>query len=150
MADPAAIQAELVDVRNVGFNKSVKLTLHVPAEFAKQVLDIFGWPTAVDPVPVAVARLNGNVAMSESDRKAVVSPKWMAQRAALLCKDPRFRAFLQYWSNSSVEISEDAAAREVRQLCLVASRSEIMPGTPAGETFDRLLTAYEGWLRDAR
>lgn len=57
MKDAAAIAAQLVDVRNVGQHKCVKLTLHVPAEQAEQVMDAFGWPTMVDPVPVAVARL---------------------------------------------------------------------------------------------
>lgn len=58
MDQPAAITAELVDVRNVGMHKCIKLTLHVPAERASEVMAAFGWPTAVDPVPVALARLN--------------------------------------------------------------------------------------------
>jgi hypothetical protein len=58
MKNAAAISAQLVDVRNVGQHKCVKLTLHVPAEQAGMVMAAFGWPTQVDPVPVAIARLN--------------------------------------------------------------------------------------------
>ena len=62
MKNAAAISAQLVDVRNVGQHKCVKLTLHVPAEQAGMVMAAFGWPTQVDPVPVAIARLNPEAA----------------------------------------------------------------------------------------
>ena len=42
MSDRAAISAQLVDIRNIGMHKSVKLTLHVPAEQAELVMKIFG------------------------------------------------------------------------------------------------------------
>lgn len=58
MSNAAAIMASLVDVRNLGTEKCIKMTIHVPAEQAMQVLEAFGWPTAVNPVPVAIARLN--------------------------------------------------------------------------------------------
>ena len=58
MTQPAIITASLVDVRNLNTEKSVKLTLHVPAELAGSVFEAFGWPTATNPVPVVLARLN--------------------------------------------------------------------------------------------
>ena len=54
----AAIMGSLVDVRNVGTHKSVKLTIHTPEEYAMKVVDPFGWPTGVNPIPVAIARLD--------------------------------------------------------------------------------------------
>ncbi len=80
MTKPAAITAELVDVRNVGMHKCIKLTLHVPAERAAEVIAAFGWATAVDPVPVALARLDtGGPVPSEAtiiDPVPVVLAKW--------------------------------------------------------------------------
>jgi hypothetical protein len=58
-AKPAAIMGSLVNLKNVSTHKSLALTIHVPAEAAQQVLAAFGWPTMVDPVPVAIARLEG-------------------------------------------------------------------------------------------
>jgi hypothetical protein len=53
----AVVTGSLTDIRNIGTDKSVKLTVHVPVELAMQVIDAFGWPSSVDPVPVAVARI---------------------------------------------------------------------------------------------
>lgn len=58
MTDAAIISGSLVDVRNVGTHKSVKLTIHVPEEYAMKVVEAFGWPTGVNPVPVAIAHMN--------------------------------------------------------------------------------------------
>lgn len=58
MNKPAAISAQLVDMRNVGTHKCLKLTLHVPEEQALDAIAAFGWPTGAAPVPVAIARLN--------------------------------------------------------------------------------------------
>ena len=57
MTEAAIIAGSLVDVRNVGTHKSVKLTIHVPEEHATRVVAAFGWPTGVNPVSVAIARL---------------------------------------------------------------------------------------------
>jgi len=200
MKNAAAISAQLVDVRNVGQHKCVKLTLHVPAEQAGMVMAAFGWPTQVDPVPVAIARLNPeNVKevmptgpilagrpTSENRRdtqsreevmpdkpehgthntspasgpdiptrahKTVAPEKRLAQRAALLCKEPLFRRFLAndlkdkgkltapYWT-------EGDAAAVLRNMCGVTSRSEIKPGTEAGRLFDNIYSSFIAW-RDA-
>lgn len=57
MTDARAISAQLVDIRNVGTHKVVKLTIHAPEEHAMRIMELFGWPTGVNPVPVAIARL---------------------------------------------------------------------------------------------
>lgn len=66
MSEPAAIAAQIVDIRNLGTQKVVKITVHAPQEEALAVIDAFGWPTAVDPVPVAIARLDLNAAREGS------------------------------------------------------------------------------------
>lgn len=120
MSDHAAIQAQLVDVRNVGQHKSIKLTLHVPAERAALVMRAFGWPTMADPVPVALARLNpenvkevmpntigaeradarhdktspASEAIPARARKPVDPEKRLAQRAGIISSDVRFHRYL--------------------------------------------------------
>src|SRR5260370_631071 len=58
----AAIMGQLVDVKNVNTHKCVRLIIDVPAEYAVKVIDAFGWPTQVNPVPVAIARLTAEAA----------------------------------------------------------------------------------------
>jgi hypothetical protein len=58
MTDAAIIAGSLVDAKNVNTHKVMRLIIDVPAENALKVIAAFGWPTMVDPVPVAVARLN--------------------------------------------------------------------------------------------
>src|ERR1019366_6428507 len=62
MSEPAAIIASLVDVRNIAEHSSVVLKIHVPQERALEVIAAFGWPTGANPVPVAIARLDTDVA----------------------------------------------------------------------------------------
>lgn len=155
----AAIQAQLVDVRNLGTEKCVKLTLHVPAELAMQVVDAFGWPTNVNPVPVALARLNLNAGSASPAREAVAVDHGQAdstasrrpfaslplpQQAALLCNDPVFRAFLNEEHNYNCETADDAA-EAVRERCKVGSRSDIKPDTPAAAAFIRDREQFIAW-----
>ena len=165
MNNRAAISAQLVDVRNVGQHKAIKLTVHVPAEQAQLVMAAFGWPTMVEPVPVALARLDleaiksGDAApdreeIEKSDRacssrsnKPVAPDKRLAQRAALLCKDPLFHKWLE--EISGVEKVEEADARTyIISKCGVTSRADIVPGTDAAIAFDEICAAFTVW-RDA-
>jgi hypothetical protein len=68
MTDAAIISGSLVDVRNVGSAKSVKLTVHVPEEYARKVIDAFGWPTGATPVSVAIARLDERKVMPSASK----------------------------------------------------------------------------------
>jgi len=65
----AAIAAQLVDMRNVGTHKVMKLTIHVPEEQALAAIAAFGWPTGVNPVPIAIARLVEKEVMRNDDGK---------------------------------------------------------------------------------
>lgn len=58
MGNYAAVTGSLVDVRNIGTHKCVKLSIEVPQEMAMKVFESFGWPTGTEPVTVVVARLN--------------------------------------------------------------------------------------------
>ena len=72
------------------------------------------------------------------------------QRCALLCFDPSFWAFLNKTYHSHMPAGcgiqdKDGAASLIRFLCDVDSRSEIIPGTPAFDKWDAILSRYVGW-----
>jgi hypothetical protein len=49
MTDPAVFQGSLVDLKNVGTHKSVRLIVEVPEEYGEAIVRAFGWPTRVKP-----------------------------------------------------------------------------------------------------
>lgn len=160
MDKPAAIRAQLVDIRNIGHDKCVKLTLHVPAEQAPLVLEAFGWPTAVDPVPVALARLDetkesaAQPRPSDSDDASLTktgrahSKSWHeispAQQAGILCREPSFQRFL---AERVPKLQTCDPASVVRALCGVQSRSELNTNSEAAMKWKGLVLDYRGWMR---
>lgn len=96
MNAPAAIQAQLVDVRNVSSHKCVRLEIHVPAEQAGTVMAAFGWPTMAEPVPVALARLDPSAIAPDGQAKerTPFTDLPYSQQAALRCAEPDFYRFM--------------------------------------------------------
>ncbi len=71
----------------------------------------------------------------------------LVTRAAILCKDPLFQAFLRnIWSIPSV-VDEASAANALRTMWRIESRRELVPGSKAAEHFDNLLTDWTAWKR---
>lgn len=153
MTAPAAITAQLVDVRNVAAHKSVRLELHVPAEQAGAVMAAFGWPTMADPVPVALARLMAApepIAKPEAAKeRRPFSELPYSQQAAMRCGEHQFWEFLR-WRGAPLIINADEAAYHLRNTCGVGSRSEISKGTAAGSAWERLDADYYAWSRGMR
>lgn len=151
MTAPAAIAGQLVDAKNVATHKSFRLVIDIPAERAMAAIEVFGWPTQANPVPVAIARMveptqhaaapapsvpdrsvqNGNGRRSWRD----MSP---AQQAALACKDPLF------WKFAGVN-SETGAANWVREQCMVKSRSELTTNHKARILWHDIDTRFFAW-----
>jgi hypothetical protein len=172
MNAPAAIAAQLVDVRNVGAHKSIKLTLHVPQEQAMAVMEAFGWPTGADPVPVALARLQEATAgvdrsspakaRGEEPGGAVSSSRrpqksWhdmsAAEQAGVLCKDVKFHKFLQEmmpgpWKLLNKGDDNERAALIVRAHCGVKSRSEIDGNEFAMMKWRAMVSDYRAWVSE--
>ncbi len=160
MKNAAAIAAQLVDIRNVGQHKCIKLTLHVPAEQAGLIMEAFGWPTAVDPVPVAVARLvqpagkevgveTTNMAQPAlGDVPARAPRNKLAQLAGMLAKTPLFQRYMEKVVPGYVDVSDEMAVEYIRGYCGVGSRSQILPGTFAADRFLKLYNDFVFW-RDA-
>ena len=131
----AAMFGSLVDLKNVNSHKSVRLTIDIPAEQASEVVEMFGWPTQAQPVPVAIARMAGGWEKKET--------RSLAQQAGALCANAVFQVFLDCQT-------ETDAAEAVRGLCGVESRSEIRAGTPAGEAWLDLVQRFHGWQEAER
>jgi hypothetical protein len=156
MDDRAAIIASLVDVRNIAEHSSVVLKIHVPQERALEVIATFGWPTGANPVPVAIARLDTNVAppklvealgdSAPKERLAGERHKFhelpMPTQAAIKSQDVTFQlwASAQSWGEGLPD-----AASAIRRFCGVNSRADILPGTGAGDLWISLLREYEGF-----
>lgn len=141
----SAFSGALVNLKNVATHKSVALTIEVPEEYAAALIAAFGWPTRVRPVPVAIARLAGEVAQEapKERKKEHWSEMAPAKQAAILCQERDFQLFL-------VADDEDEAAERVRAKCGVESRKNIVRGAATGHLWDRLMVEYGVWLRERR
>lgn len=173
MTKPAAITAQIVDMRNIGTQKSLRITLHIPQEEALKAIEAFGWPTSVDPVPVAIAMLDLKEVMSHTkarsglhkpppDSEAPLAPgraprsfheMSYAEQAGLCCNNPAFRKFLGIHSHRGglpgMEPKDvDSAAKLVRAFCRVTSRAHILPGTEAEVIWRGLVSDYRAWLHE--
>lgn len=84
-------------------------------------------------------------------RHPVAPDKRLAQQAGIMCGDPIFHRFLSeqgmFRKLPDTMSVEGAAATAVRLICGVKSRSEIVPGTPAGDAWDKLMGEFEMWKR---
>jgi hypothetical protein len=168
MSAPAITHGSLVDVRNVNQHKCVRLVIDIPAERAREIIDTFGWPTMVDPVPVAIARLAPSVQQQKEPAASSKTPvptapprqgsptprpagATYAQRLAIAASQPAHWQFLKARlpQSASIDITnEDEAADAQRFLCGgIASRKETVKGTPAGDLARDLLLDYENDLR---
>ena len=139
----AAISASLVDVRNIAAHKCVRLEIHVPVEQANQVFEAFGWPTAVDPIPVAIARLA--IAQDKPSQQKIHKTKsWdelrLSQQAAIRCSDETYRHWL------CVD-DEESAKAQVRKACQVDSRAELDTDPDAAGRWHEMEAEFATWKR---
>lgn len=143
---PAAIAASLVDIRNIAAHKCVRLEIHVPVEQAGAVMAAFGWPTAVDPVPVAIARLDlsrqSATPVEPAKERRAFCDLALSQQAALKSQDVAFKMWMQ--AKPLATRYGDDCAELIRRACGVTSRKDILPGTVAGQRWLDLLRDFEG------
>jgi hypothetical protein len=158
MTKLAAIEGQLVSIKNVSTHKSACLTIHIPEEYALKVIEAFGWPTMVAPVHVAIARMG--VAEPEPEVKPTpetksdkAKRKWdelsIAQQAGIMCNEIGFQKFVAERKGIAPQgvITVDDAATYVRQLCGVNSRANIEGKPDAEKKFRNLRIEYDNWLR---
>lgn len=172
MTAPIIIKGSLVDVKNINTHKCVRLSIDVSAELGAEIVHAFGWPTMVEPVSVAVARLVPEAeappslaAQIAADMKAgtahFVSPSpeehaakekrritqlHGGSQAALTCKREAFWKFLEE-QRDIVCRSEEEAAEYVREFCDIKSRSEIETNPTARNRWHLLYSAFDAWMK---
>ena len=172
MNKPAAIIGSLVDARNVATHKCLRLVIDVPAEQAEHIIKVLGWPTQVNPIPVAVARLNpelpspsshqtspGNFAATggvspplpgtDGRKPGTQSKSWSsmspAQQAGILCNEKDFRQFISmHYGDAYKHLSP---AEFVRELCGVKSRKDIASNHKSRVIWHQLVEDYRVWQR---
>ena len=155
-------------MRNIAAHKCVRLEIHVPVEQAGEVMGAFGWPTMVDPVPVALARLDlsaakpqeagpdtrgiMNVALEHIEHEEAKKPKrkfndlGLPQQAALLGQREAFWTFLVDQEHAAQCSDAIQAAAFIRGHCGVASRSELAENSTEADKFLSLKAKFEDWL----
>lgn len=142
MSEAAAIRATYSDWRPVKGRKVLQLVFEVPLEEQESVLKYLGAPLPDRSLWCGIARL------AETKRQEP-APKSPAQMAGILCGDATFRTFLaerNKWDGVGVAVLDsETAADEVRQVCGVKSRSEIIDGTPAAQKFRDLRAEFDAW-----
>ena len=158
-----AISGQLVDIRNIAQHKCARLIVDVPAEQAASIVAAFGWPTMVDPIPVAIARLqnppddlSGGKEAGGAFRPGSASPPPLvpeapkarrhwddlspAQQCGIRCADPIFRKFLE--ENYGQEFNnEDSAAMFMRDYFRIESRSDLT--AKHWSAFDKTFQAWK-------
>jgi hypothetical protein len=159
MADNlAVIQATFSDWRTVKGRKQLQLIFEVPIEQQGDVLARLGAPSGDSPKWCAIALLAPNASAPapvqnekiERGKAAYAGKNDMekaATRAAMLCKDRQFQAWLVD------EPSEHQAATEVKRQLRIQSRSEIATDQQAYRKFLALETEFRvatGQMADPR
>jgi hypothetical protein len=72
----------------------------------------------------------------------------LVTRAVMMCKEPKFHTYLRRrWAIVSCN-DEESAAKALRMLCGVDSRSELTLGSEAAQRFDNLLHDYAIWQNE--
>lgn len=131
---------------NVDTHKSVRLSIDVPIENAMRVLELFGWPSMVNPVAVAIAPLDvqaiaTGVAKPEPQRKGGK----LSQQAALLCQTGAFWKFMEE-QKMGIATNEREAAGILHRTFGIVSRAEIDHHPLVAKQFNEIKSAYDAWM----
>lgn len=160
--------ATFEDIRTVKTRGSVQFVFEVPIERADEALSILGGI----PVPgksrwVAIAPLNHEgeaPAPPRASESGQPSPdKRLVTQSAMACQDTAFIWFLSQEHQLGIDLGIkgehaeeafkancDRATKFVREWCAVQSRSEIIPGTAAGDKWRLLWSDFQAWkIKDA-
>lgn len=158
MSDSAAFQATYADWKVIKTRKLVQVILELPLEHSDAAYQALGgMPNVAAEVWVGVARLDPNVRRQKPVESVSSKPQHTttseegkparlsyAQRAGLLSNRSDFQLFLN--KRYGTARNKEAAADQVRKLCEVESRADILPNTKAAVYFDTLESAFGCWL----
>lgn len=138
----AAFKASFHSLRSVVGRKQIQLVFEVPNEqlgLVASILEQDNW--------YGIAKLDVQPAAVEPKPK-----NREAQKAAILCDDPRFHTFVWEKDNfiqafnkkDGVPMPSEICAEYIRDYCGVPSRSQLTPDLSAWKS---LQAEYEHWLR---
>jgi len=148
MTDKAVISAVYTEWKMVKTRSALVLCFEVPLEQQELVQKALGTPLQGQSIHVAIARLRGGGAAIEQ----VESPArkgTLAQQAGILCADKAFWKFLNAkggMSDQDIATSE-AAAKMLRWICQIDSRSALDQDSIAATRFHDLRADYTLWLK---
>lgn len=174
MSKVPAIQGSLVDARNIAVHKTLRLLVDVPVESAGRVLELFGWPTMANPIPVALAPLNPQAVQNNEPktttpqaaggraRADALTPeqrsdiavnaanvRWkggkLSRAAAFLCQAGAFHRFLEEHAMGKAS-NADEAAKILRGECNIESRAELDHDPQAASRFREIKASYDAWM----
>ena len=149
MTDKAVIQGTFADLKTVKTRSVVQMVIEIPIEHGAMIIDAFGFPRPGEEVPVAVARLDPNVAKAApappEKPKTRFHDKPLSAQAGIRCGDEEFWRFLRSRNVACESDPVTQAAVYVRNYCAVKSRSEIANGCAAGDRWALLNMEYEQW-----
>lgn len=149
-----AFRATFSDFRIIKGRKVASICFEVPLEAADAALAVLGGVPRPDQEQwVAIARITEEAASkppqpaqepTKERRKFADLPYY--QQAAMRCQEQAFRRFLEDVAPATWEDHKDAAA-VVRRICGVESRSQIVAGSKAGDTWEQLSEHFDGWMK---
>jgi hypothetical protein len=164
MKNAAAFRASFADWKLLKTRGIIQVVFEVPLHEADEAYQALGGMP--DP---AKERWFGIAALDEKrlevyrpSREAEAAPETsrspllpapasrLARRAGILCNHPVFWRFLEQeqrlsgFTNATVTSSETAAGI-VRTICGIASRRELIPGTPEGDEWEKLYGRFIAW-----
>lgn len=159
MTAPSAFRCEYADWRVILGRKVIRISFEIPIEAEAEAYQVLGgMPDPSRSQWCAVARLTKETAKpSPADPPARELPakrKWhelsYPQRIGIRCNDERFQEFL-FERGKLVQIDDEPkseqAAAAIRAHCGVGSRSEILPGTVAGDQWELLDSEFQLYER---
>lgn len=149
MTAPAAIKATYSDLKFVKSRKVAQITVEIPIEQSSDFVAMFGTPNPATETWVALARMSDEKAQTEQPKERrrfnTLPP---AQQAGMRCADLAFQRFLHERKNAKA-IGENEAIAEVRRICGVVTRADLVPGSQAASTWHELNAEFDVWMRSA-
>lgn len=157
---PAAFSGTYSDLKLVKTRSVAVVHIEIPIEQATAFVAAFGMPLPGSERPVALALLKSAPTIEHDDKPKVPWSRMpRAQRAGILCHDPRF----QVWATDKAQVEinpekwpgdpEESAAMYIRWRCGVESRAELDNTDAIATRFDLMESLYRvetGQMTEAR
>ncbi len=138
MSDQAVFRATVHGLRTVPSRKVLQIVIETPIEQLPHVASVCEYGAWL-----VVARI-----CSEQGEIEKPDRSWnemsAVEQSGILCKEPSFWKFLEERYDVAIE-DIPAAADQVRELCGVKSRREIIPGTIPEKRWEHLMNDYRVW-----